>query len=77
MWCDVRIFFLKNKTAYEISACLVGSGMCVRDRSVCVCVCVCVCVVCVCVVLCVCLLYTFDAADEEDRVPLPSRRVLP
>ena len=25
--------FAKQKTAYEISACLVGSEMCIRDRS--------------------------------------------
>src|SRR5678809_1537082 len=28
----VIIFFFKQKTAYEISACLVGSEMCIRDR---------------------------------------------
>ena len=27
-----EIFFFKQKTAYEISACLVGSEMCIRDR---------------------------------------------
>ena len=27
------VFFFKQKTAYEISACLVGSEMCIRDRS--------------------------------------------
>ena len=26
-------FFFKQKTAYEISACLVGSEMCIRDSS--------------------------------------------
>ncbi len=26
------LFFFKQKTAYEIAACLVGSGMCIRDR---------------------------------------------
>ena len=26
-------FFFKQKTAYEISACLVGSEMCIRDRT--------------------------------------------
>src|SRR5674476_77231 len=26
------VFFFKQKTAYEISACLVGSEMCIRDR---------------------------------------------
>ena len=29
---NVKIFFFKQKTAYEISACLVGSEMCIRDR---------------------------------------------
>ena len=29
-------FFFKQKTAYEISACLVGSEMCIRDRECCV-----------------------------------------
>ena len=28
----VGFFFFKQKTAYEISACLVGSEMCIRDR---------------------------------------------
>ena len=28
----VVFFFFKQKTAYEISACLVGSEMCIRDR---------------------------------------------
>eukprot|EP01015_Nassula_variabilis_P017878 TRINITY_DN2868_c0_g1_i4.p4 TRINITY_DN2868_c0_g1~~TRINITY_DN2868_c0_g1_i4.p4 ORF type:complete len:133 (+),score=21.44 TRINITY_DN2868_c0_g1_i4:38-436(+) len=28
-------FFFKQKTAYEISACLVGSEMCIRDRNQC------------------------------------------
>ncbi len=27
------VFFFKQKTAYEISACLVGSEMCIRDSS--------------------------------------------
>ena len=35
--CAVRtfcfFFFFKQKTAYEFSACLVGSEMCIRDRS--------------------------------------------
>ncbi|CZR80876.1 hypothetical protein CDFC105_42770 [Clostridioides difficile] len=30
--CRVVVFFFKQKTAYEISACLVGSEMCIRDR---------------------------------------------
>ena len=29
---DFCFFFFKQKTAYEISACLVGSEMCIRDR---------------------------------------------
>eukprot|EP01015_Nassula_variabilis_P036224 TRINITY_DN928_c0_g1_i13.p3 TRINITY_DN928_c0_g1~~TRINITY_DN928_c0_g1_i13.p3 ORF type:complete len:114 (+),score=43.66 TRINITY_DN928_c0_g1_i13:1-342(+) len=29
----IIFFFFKQKTAYEISACLVGSEMCIRDRS--------------------------------------------
>ena len=28
----VFFFFFKQKTAYEVSACLVGSEMCIRDR---------------------------------------------
>ena len=31
--CFFFFFFFKQKTAYEISACLVGSEMCIRDRS--------------------------------------------
>ena len=31
-FCLVCFFFFKQKTAYEISACLVGSEMCIRDR---------------------------------------------
>ena len=30
--CVGLVFFFKQKTAYEISACLVGSEMCIRDR---------------------------------------------
>ena len=30
--CFFFFFFFKQKTAYEISACLVGSEMCIRDR---------------------------------------------
>ncbi len=44
---------------------------------VCVCVRVCVCVcagVCVCVCVC-CLLYTYDAADEEDSVDVGGRLI--
>ena len=36
MWfgvvCCLVFFFFKQKTAYEISACLVGSEMCIRDQ---------------------------------------------
>ena len=37
-WLEVGLvffdfFFFKQKTAYEISACLVGSEMCIRDRT--------------------------------------------
>ena len=28
----ISIYYVKKKTAYEISACLVGSGMWIRDR---------------------------------------------
>ncbi len=28
-----KVFFFKQKTTYEISACLVDSEMCIRDRS--------------------------------------------
>ena len=28
----IKKIFFKQKTAYEISACLVGSEMCIRDR---------------------------------------------
>ena len=31
--CCFCFFFFKQKTAYEISACLVGSEMCIRDRN--------------------------------------------
>ena len=29
---SLESFFCKQKTAYDISACLVGSEMCIRDR---------------------------------------------
>ncbi len=29
----VSVFFFKQKTAYEIASCLVGSEMCIRDRT--------------------------------------------
>ena len=35
MYSEVIIFFFfKQKTAYEISACLVGSEMCIRDSNI-------------------------------------------
>ena len=30
------IFFFKQKTAYEIASCLVGSEMCIRDSIICI-----------------------------------------
>ncbi len=36
MLVGVGVFFFEQKTAYDISACLVGSEMCVGDRCVCV-----------------------------------------
>ena len=29
---SIFLFFFKQKTAYEIASCLVGSEMCIRDR---------------------------------------------
>ncbi len=55
-------FFFKQKTAYEISACLVGSEMCIRDRCVCVCVYVCVCV-CVCVRLSIFVIVVYQVPE--------------
>eukprot|EP00827_Trimyema_finlayi_P007123 TRINITY_DN960_c0_g1_i5.p3 TRINITY_DN960_c0_g1~~TRINITY_DN960_c0_g1_i5.p3 ORF type:complete len:114 (-),score=52.11 TRINITY_DN960_c0_g1_i5:2-343(-) len=31
LW-SITFFFFKQKTAYEIASCLVGSEMCIRDR---------------------------------------------
>ena len=33
IFLSIVFFFFKQKTAYEISACLVGSEMCIRDRT--------------------------------------------
>ena len=97
MW--VFFFFFKQKTAYEFSACLVGSEMCIRDS--------ChpqryrqyrqgkqkehkkghyrghnILGYCPFVVfwyehpIRACLLYTSDAADEEDSVDLGGRRII-
>ncbi|WP_460413939.1 hypothetical protein, partial [Staphylococcus aureus] len=61
--------FFKQKTAYEIAQCLVGSEMCIRDRyaprravyrrqwRI-------------------CLLYTSDAADDTPCVDLGGRRII-
>ncbi|WP_460366175.1 hypothetical protein, partial [Staphylococcus aureus] len=64
-------WFFKQKTAYEIAQCLVGSEMCIRDRSS---------------TRHVkpsvrrgrnsCLLYTSDAADDSLRVDLGGRRII-
>ncbi|WP_460366291.1 hypothetical protein, partial [Staphylococcus aureus] len=63
--------FFKQKTAYEIAQCLVGSEMCIRDRfgggGV--------------LMFCLpgcgnCLLYTSDAADDSLRVDLGGRRII-
>ena len=32
-WEAALFFFFKQKTAYELAACLVGSEMCIRDSS--------------------------------------------
>ncbi|GAB5802254.1 hypothetical protein JMUB7527_28610 [Staphylococcus aureus] len=64
--------FFKQKTAYEICACLVGSEMCIRDR-----------MASDNSVLNVadtrynpCLLYTSDAADDMQCVDLGGRRII-
>ncbi|WP_460366141.1 hypothetical protein, partial [Staphylococcus aureus] len=67
---SLKKFFFKQKTAYEIAQCLVGSEMCIRDRlglhkskdylknnNI-------------------CLLYTSDAADDSLRVDLGGRRII-
>ncbi len=60
----VWVVVFKQKTAYEMLRCVVGSGMCIGDRRVCVCVSACVCVsvsvsvsvsVCLCICVCVCV----------------------
>ncbi len=33
LFVDLAVFFFKQKTAYEMSASLVGSEMCIRDRT--------------------------------------------
>src|SRR5674536_403547 len=69
------LFFFKQKTAYEMLRSLVGSEMCIRDRPP------------QARQSCRrtgtsygaarhCLLYTSDAADEEDSVDLGGRRII-
>ena len=64
--CVVFFFFFKQRAAYEVSACLVGSVMCIRGGCVCTCVRGCVC----------CRLYTSDAADDLLCVGLGGRRII-
>src|SRR5674536_403909 len=70
----VWFFFFKQKTAYEMLRSLVGSEMCIRDRSPAR--------TCRSRPSCGyrpswgCLLYTSDAADEEDSVDLGGRRII-
>ncbi|WP_460366183.1 hypothetical protein, partial [Staphylococcus aureus] len=59
-----RRHFFKQKTAYEIAQCLVGSEMCIRDRNV------------YAREASSCLLYTSDAADDSLRVDLGGRRII-
>ncbi|WP_460366301.1 hypothetical protein, partial [Staphylococcus aureus] len=63
-----RLFFFKQKTAYEIAQCLVGSEMCIRDRMSYFPTCK--------LPLIICLLYTSDAADDSLRVDLGGRRII-
>ncbi|WP_460366213.1 hypothetical protein, partial [Staphylococcus aureus] len=62
------MFFFKQKTAYEIAQCLVGSEMCIRDRCRCSCF--------SWAPSKICLLYTSDAADDSLRVDLGGRRII-
>ncbi|WP_460366187.1 hypothetical protein, partial [Staphylococcus aureus] len=63
-----KFFFFKQKTAYEIAQCLVGSEMCIRDSAYPFLVQV--------SSLRTCLLYTSDAADDSLRVDLGGRRII-
>ncbi|WP_460413966.1 hypothetical protein, partial [Staphylococcus aureus] len=67
---DVYNSFFKQKTAYEIAQCLVGSEMCIRDRGY-------WCTVRVeLTYITICLLYTSDAADDTPCVDLGGRRII-
>ncbi|WP_460366047.1 hypothetical protein, partial [Staphylococcus aureus] len=59
--------FFKQKTAYEIAQCLVGSEMCIRDSSY---------PTYIPMLDSPCLLYTSDAADDSLRVDLGGRRII-
>ncbi len=81
------MFFFKQGTAYEISACLVGSEMCIRGRKMLVLTWGSVArelltldgrllfPLSLTLMWC-CLLYISDAADEEDSVNLGGRRII-
>ncbi len=64
--CVVVVFFFKQRAAYGVSACLVGSVMCIRGGCVCTCVRGCVCG----------RLYTSDAADDLLCVDPGGRRII-
>eukprot|EP00658_Telonema_sp_P-2_P030612 TRINITY_DN2308_c0_g1_i2.p1 TRINITY_DN2308_c0_g1~~TRINITY_DN2308_c0_g1_i2.p1 ORF type:complete len:100 (-),score=46.91 TRINITY_DN2308_c0_g1_i2:36-335(-) len=65
-------FFFKQKTAYEMLRSLVGSEMCIRDSSHTIKITTAL----PCALNMACLLYTSDAADEEDSVDLGGRRII-
>ncbi len=62
------VFFFKQKTAYEVSACLVGSAMCIRDSASVV--------ELGCIPRSCCLVDTSDAADDLLCVDLGGRRII-
>ncbi|WP_460413949.1 hypothetical protein, partial [Staphylococcus aureus] len=59
--------FFKQKTAYEIAQCLVGSEMCIRDSNI---------TPYLIISYLPCLLYTSDAADDTPCVDLGGRRII-
>ncbi|WP_460365979.1 hypothetical protein [Staphylococcus aureus] len=67
-----RQLFFKQKTAYEIAQCLVGSEMCIRDSRECGHAAS----LHVSASSQACLLYTSDAADDSLRVDLGGRRII-
>eukprot|EP00658_Telonema_sp_P-2_P033601 TRINITY_DN24627_c0_g1_i2.p1 TRINITY_DN24627_c0_g1~~TRINITY_DN24627_c0_g1_i2.p1 ORF type:complete len:115 (-),score=43.02 TRINITY_DN24627_c0_g1_i2:48-392(-) len=75
-------FFFKQKTAYEMLRSLVGSEMCIRDRvstqstGPTTALYRCIHNIIFISRLYSCLLYTSDAADEEDSVDLGGRRII-